>query len=80
VIDTLNRGHYEVLQARMKRDPEAVESGVAWISVSRTIERIADLATNVAEDVVFLVEAEDIRHPSLTQHKEKGRDKSKEKE
>ncbi len=64
-VDDFNRQHFEVLQERMKRDPGSVEAAVALLSASRHIERIADLATNIAEDVVFLVEAEDIRHPSL---------------
>lgn len=63
-IDEQNRKHFEVLIDRMKRDPESVELAVALLSVSRATERIADLATNIAEDVVFVVEAEDIRHPS----------------
>ena len=38
---------------------------IALLSVSRGVERIADLATNIAQDVVYMVEAKDIRHPSL---------------
>ena len=64
-VDTLNRRHFGKLMARMKRDPDSVERAVSLLSVSRNVERIADLATNVAEDVVFLVEAVDIRHPGL---------------
>lgn len=64
-VDALNRDHFEVLQARMKRDPEAIDRAVSLLSISRNLERTADLATNIAEDVVFLVEAVDIRHPGL---------------
>jgi phosphate transport system protein len=64
-IDQLNRGHFEKLQERMKRDPDSVERAVGLLSISRSVERAADLATNIAEDVVFLVEALDIRHPGL---------------
>lgn len=66
MIDRLNREHFDALQERMKRDPGAVETAVTLLSASRNIERIADLATNIAEDVVFLVEAHDIRHPRIT--------------
>ena len=46
----------------IKDDPEAVES-LLWInSVSKHIERIADMATNIAEDVIYMVEGEIIRH------------------
>lgn len=64
-VDDTNREHFEKLIQRMKRDPSSVELAVALLSVSRGVERIADLATNIAEDVVFMVEAQDIRHPSL---------------
>jgi phosphate transport system protein len=63
-IDEVHRMHFDVLQPRMKRDPGSVESAVALLSASRNFERIADLATNIAEDVVFLVQARDIRHSS----------------
>jgi phosphate transport system protein len=49
----------------MKKDPDSIELAVALLSVSRGVERIADMATNIAEDVVFMVEARDIRHPTL---------------
>ena len=70
VIDDMNRELFEGVKARMKRDPESVDSGVALLAVSRNIERIADLTTNIAEDVVFLVEAVDIRHPLLDEKAE----------
>ncbi len=64
-VDELNRGHFEVLLKRMKSDPEAVDTAVAILSISRNLERIGDLATNIAEDVVFVVEARDIRHQDV---------------
>jgi len=64
-IDEANRKHFEVLIERMKRDPDAVEMAIALLSTSRGLERIADMATNIAEDVVYMVEARDIRHPAL---------------
>ena len=53
---------FEVLQERMRRQPNEVDAAVLVLSTSRQIERIADLATNVAEDVVFLHEGEIVRH------------------
>jgi phosphate transport system protein len=61
-IDAMNRAHFDMLIPRMKKDPDAVEHAIALLSVSRAVERIGDMATNIAEDVVFMVEAEDIRH------------------
>jgi phosphate transport system protein len=46
----------------MKESPENVEPGLHLFSISRQLERIADHATNVAEDVVYIVEGEIIRH------------------
>jgi phosphate transport system protein len=46
----------------IKDDPDALES-LLWInSVSKHIERIADMATNIAEDVIYMVEGEIVRH------------------
>ncbi len=56
--------HFDILIARMKRDSGSVEPAVALLSVSRGVERIAALVTNIAEDVVYVVEAHDIRHPT----------------
>lgn len=64
-IDDQNRRHFEILIGRMKSDPDSIDQAVALISISRAVERIADLATNIAEDVVYMVEARDIRHPAL---------------
>jgi phosphate transport system protein len=61
-VDELNREMYVVLQDVMKRDPDSVERAVHTLSVARHLERIADQATNIAEDVVFMVEGEVIRH------------------
>lgn len=62
-IDDHNRRNFQILIERMKHDSGAVELAVALLSVSRSVERIADLATNIAEDVVYMVDAKDIRHP-----------------
>ena len=43
-------------------DPETVPNAISLLSISRHLERIADLATNIAEDVVFSVEGEVVRH------------------
>jgi len=46
----------------MMADPGTIERALGLILISRNIERIADHATNIAEDVIFLVEARDVRH------------------
>jgi phosphate transport system protein len=60
-----DRLHVELIDellAVMKADPEAVEPGVSLFSAVRHLERIGDHATNIAEDVVYLVEGEMVRH------------------
>jgi phosphate transport system protein len=46
----------------MLQDPRTIEPGLDLILVSRHLERIGDHATNIAEDVIFLVSARDVRH------------------
>ena len=62
VVDRYNREVIETLQARMQADPDAVAPALYCFSASRHIERIADHATNIAEDVIYLVEGEIARH------------------
>jgi phosphate transport system protein len=61
-IDDLNREMYTTLQDIMRESPEFIDRAVQTLSVSRYLERIADLSTNIAEDVVFMVDGELIRH------------------
>jgi phosphate transport system protein len=61
-VDELQRHMFDILQSLMSRDPATIERAVQVLSVSRHLERIADSATNVAEDIVFMVEGEVIRH------------------
>ena len=61
-IDELRDAIYEELISYMERDPKTVRQGVNLMYVARNLERLADHATNVAEDVLFLVEGVDVRH------------------
>jgi phosphate transport system protein len=62
VVDRLNREIIGEILTRMKETPAHVEPLLHLFSVSRHVERVADHATNIAEDVVYLVEGEIIRH------------------
>ena len=53
------------LVALMQRDPSVIPRALNLISIARNLERIADHATNVAEEVVFLVKGEIVRHHQL---------------
>jgi len=61
-VDAINRETYTHMQDVIREDPSVVDRAINMISTSRHLERIADLATNIAEDVVFMVEGEIVRH------------------
>ena len=61
-VDQLKDQVFRVLLTYMMADPGTIERALALILVSRHLERIADHATNIAEDVIFVVEAKDVRH------------------
>ncbi|MEM9597269.1 MAG: phosphate signaling complex protein PhoU [Acidobacteriota bacterium] len=62
VVDELHKDLYQHLEDRMGEEPDRIKELVQLLSVSRYLERIADLATNIAEDVVFLVDGDVVRH------------------
>ena len=68
-VDEVNRQMYVELPALMKTDTSTVEAAVSLLSTSRYLERIADLATNIAEEVLFMIEGEVVRHQSIVAEK-----------
>jgi phosphate transport system protein len=61
-VDALHRSMFRILITHMAEDPHTIGAAMELFLVSRNLERVADLATNVAEDVVFLVEGKSIKH------------------
>ena len=61
-IDDLNREMYTALQDIMRQSRDCIDRPVQNLSVFRYLERIADLSNNIAEDVVFMVDSDLIRH------------------
>ena len=61
-LDALKTQVFRDLLTHMLRDPATVEPSLDLILVSRHLERIGDHATNIAEDVIFMVSALDVRH------------------
>lgn len=61
-IDTMHRKMYEQVQERIRSHPDHLERLINILSVSRQLERVADQVTNIAEDVIYMVEGEIIRH------------------
>ncbi len=61
-IDALNRRLQEEVTTMMTRDSSVIGRGVDLIFVSKAIERVADHATNIAEETIYLLNAKDVRH------------------
>jgi phosphate transport system protein len=63
-VDALNKQLHRELSSYMVERPSTITRCLNLMVISKSLERIADHATNVAEEVVYLYEAEDIRHTS----------------
>ena len=64
-VDALKDQVLRELLTYMMSDPRTVERAIALILVSRHLERIADHATNIAQDVIYMIQGRDVRHPRL---------------
>jgi phosphate transport system protein len=62
LIDGLYKQLFRELLTYMLEDPKAVTRSLHLLLIARNLERVADHATNIAEDVIYYVEARDIRH------------------
>jgi phosphate transport system protein len=63
-LDALKTQLFRELMTYMLQDPTTIEPALDLILISRHLERIGDHATNIAEDVIFMVLAKDVRHHS----------------
>jgi phosphate transport system protein len=61
-VDGINRQFYRELSGYMAENPSAISRCLNLMTVSKSLERVADHATNIAQEVVYLCEARDIRH------------------
>lgn len=61
-VDEDNAAIIDGIIAAMRQDPAMIEPGIALFSAVRHLERIADHATNISEDVIYTVEGEVVRH------------------
>jgi len=62
-VDGLKEQVLRELLTYMIADPRAIERAIALILISRHLERIADHATNIAQNIIYMVEGRDVRHP-----------------
>ncbi len=68
-VDEVNRENYGVIRAAIREQPQEMKRLIMMLRVSHYLERIADHATNIAEDVIYMVNGEIVRH-------QKGEEKS----
>ena len=65
-VDSINRQMYDLVKQSILKQPELIESLIHLLSVSRHLERIGDHATNIGEDVIYMVKGEIVRHQTET--------------
>lgn len=61
-VDKIHSGNYQLFKERVSKHPEEVDSLLSYLTISRHLERIADLATNIAEYVIYLNKGTIVRH------------------
>jgi phosphate transport system protein len=61
-VDALHDSLFRILLTHMLEDPTTISAALELFLVSRNLERVADLATNIAEDAVYLAEGKTIKH------------------
>ncbi len=61
-VDALHKNNYSLVKDEIRRNADRIDPLLSYITVSRHLERIADLATNIAEDVLYMIEGEIVRH------------------
>jgi phosphate transport system protein len=67
-IDRMNRNMYLDIQKAIIERPDQAQCLIHLLSVSRHLERIADHATNIAEDVIYMIEGQIVRHQAERYH------------
>jgi len=61
-IDDYNDKIYQDMAALMEKDPSSVRRALCYVMIGRNLERIADLANNIAEDTIYLKQGKEVRH------------------
>jgi phosphate transport system protein len=61
-VDKLNNGLFRIVVTHILEDPKTISTALELLLVSRNLERVADLSTNIGEDAVYLAEGKQIKH------------------
>ncbi len=61
-IDAMHRATYGKIEAAIRRDPDHMDIYISSLAFSRQLERVGDHATNIAEDVLYMIQGEIVRH------------------
>jgi phosphate transport system protein len=61
-IDEMVHGTFEQVKSAIRRHPEQVDALIEYLRICRHLERIADHATNIAEDIIYMIEGKIVRH------------------
>ncbi len=61
-VDEINRAMYEQIKQGIRKEPDKMDALIHLLSISRHLERIADHATNIAEDIIYMINGEIVRH------------------
>lgn len=61
-VDALNRQMYTIVNNMIQQDTAIIEEIMHYLSISRYLERMADHATNIAEDVIYMIDGAIVRH------------------
>ena len=65
-LDTLNKNMFSLFKEYAKKHPDHINSLLRFLSISRCLERIADHATNIAEDVIYMTDGNIVRHRTFS--------------
>jgi phosphate transport system protein len=61
-VDAMHRHMYDCVEAAMRQKPDRIPTYIHLMNISKHLERVADLATNIAEDVIYTAEGKLVRH------------------